>query len=551
MSRGVMTIETGVSCNNNCIYCPQRALRRASDPGPDPDTAVLKQRILRAHEQGYDEIAFSGGEPTIRRDFINLLSYARTQGFDRISVTTNGRLFSYPDFAREAVGAGLTGVSFSLHGPDGQVHDRLVGVKGAFRQLLAGIRCIEAIRAENGGVPDTHTITLVVPENVNQLQETLRLAGKLGIRLHIVQPFIVSGEVLDHASRFLLSLDDLVKAIEAAAPVVRSHEGRIKPYNIAPCLLEHLGPVIEHQDTPLRTFKSFVPSPDRPEGRVAKGQFVRVEACRTCTYRCPGFRLEQMSPARMAEAILQTLSERFKSGMPGHTVTIDSLDLLGRKDLHRVLSGIRDMWNKKIRLLYGGMSRTPFAEFVQAAMKYGIDEFCLVTLPPMLRMPDRGVWLAGNLARIKEVFEVFKPAAGTLPALFMVPGMALAPEFRFEEDTCTDLIARLAGAGGKTLYIALPDRLDAHLPPFDEQFRKRLRDFLPRLVGAALGHGLDTRIVSVPGGPRLDLSSMGEDLAPIESWREGFLGHPFAGHEFGWVMWSHPGWVLDHVEENR
>ena len=70
----LLTIETGFTCNSRCHYCTQldyRVIPQADQL--DLDTGQIRDRIVWAAEHGYDQLGFSGGEPTIRPDFIELV----------------------------------------------------------------------------------------------------------------------------------------------------------------------------------------------------------------------------------------------------------------------------------------------------------------------------------------------------------------------------------------------------------------------------------------------------------------------------------------------
>ena len=65
--------------------------------------------LQRARRQGAQHLWLSGGEPTLRRDFLTTLRAAKTLGYQRIKVQSNGLLFAYPDFAAKAGAMGLSG----------------------------------------------------------------------------------------------------------------------------------------------------------------------------------------------------------------------------------------------------------------------------------------------------------------------------------------------------------------------------------------------------------------------------------------------------------
>lgn len=96
-------------CNIRCKYClpagPQGVITQAS-----LQELVEVQRA--AYEVGIRRVHYTGGEPTVRRDFLDILRAAKEIGFDQQIVTTNGsRLHRIID---EAADAGLTRAIISL-----------------------------------------------------------------------------------------------------------------------------------------------------------------------------------------------------------------------------------------------------------------------------------------------------------------------------------------------------------------------------------------------------------------------------------------------------
>ncbi len=123
------------SCNLNCVHCYAQAVDR-------------KQEKELTYEQGLaliDDLAdfnvpvilFSGGEPLIRPDLVELASYSVEKGI-RAVISTNGTLIT-KEKAKELKEIGLSYVGVSLDGME-SVNDQFRGKKGAFRDALAGIR---------------------------------------------------------------------------------------------------------------------------------------------------------------------------------------------------------------------------------------------------------------------------------------------------------------------------------------------------------------------------------------------------------------------------
>lgn len=86
-----------------------------------------------------EAVDFSGGEPTVHPDFLELVGYAASKGFDSVCMLSNGILLSDKELARNAVRAGLNDVLFSLHGHDRKTHERATRSPGSFDKILRAI----------------------------------------------------------------------------------------------------------------------------------------------------------------------------------------------------------------------------------------------------------------------------------------------------------------------------------------------------------------------------------------------------------------------------
>jgi 12,18-didecarboxysiroheme deacetylase len=91
---------------------------------------------------GSPVILFSGGEPLMRPDLLELIGYARELGL-RAVISTNGTLIT-KGLAKELKTFGLSYVGISLDGLR-ETHDRFRGIKGSFDRAMDGLRnCQEA-----------------------------------------------------------------------------------------------------------------------------------------------------------------------------------------------------------------------------------------------------------------------------------------------------------------------------------------------------------------------------------------------------------------------
>ena len=85
---------------------------------------------------GSPVLLFSGGEPCLRDDLVELMHYAKQAGM-RVVLSTNGTLIT-PELAREFAEVGLSYVGISLDG-NRETHDKFRGVEGAFDRAMEGV----------------------------------------------------------------------------------------------------------------------------------------------------------------------------------------------------------------------------------------------------------------------------------------------------------------------------------------------------------------------------------------------------------------------------
>jgi MoaA/NifB/PqqE/SkfB family radical SAM enzyme len=130
-------------CNLRCTHCYDVV----PEPRHDLDTAQALRVVDRLADAGVRFIAFSGGEPFLRRDVFDLMARARARGMG-IATRSNGtRIDSTVANRLRALDAAVVGISFD--GARAETHDAVRGA-GAFAGAVAGIRALHAagVRAQ-------------------------------------------------------------------------------------------------------------------------------------------------------------------------------------------------------------------------------------------------------------------------------------------------------------------------------------------------------------------------------------------------------------------
>jgi MoaA/NifB/PqqE/SkfB family radical SAM enzyme len=157
-------------------------------PGPvgavDPEARRRVDRELTTEEWGrylsllwdvgVPHVCFTGGEPTLRDDLVELVSVAEELGLVT-GLLTDGRRLREQAFLDGLLLAGLDHVQITLASHRPEVHDAIVGQDGAWMEADAGLR-----NALDG---DVYVVVhvVVVPANADSVAETVAYLAELGV----------------------------------------------------------------------------------------------------------------------------------------------------------------------------------------------------------------------------------------------------------------------------------------------------------------------------------------------------------------------------------
>ena len=158
-----LELSPGYACNCRCLGC-HSCSAEDRDQMATPDVLAWLQR---GRKQGAQFLWLSGGEPTLRKDFLQILRAAKQLGYRRLKVQSNGMLFSYPQFADKTLAAGCTEVNLLLKSLDPKVHDALNRTPGSHSLLNKAVDVLaaRAVRME-GDILVTHRNWQELPELV-------------------------------------------------------------------------------------------------------------------------------------------------------------------------------------------------------------------------------------------------------------------------------------------------------------------------------------------------------------------------------------------------
>jgi MoaA/NifB/PqqE/SkfB family radical SAM enzyme len=193
-------IELTKRCNNHCLYCymaegpsgPDCEHDRSSEMSTSEITDIIAKLCKEAPVQS---IALSGGEPLLREDLPEILSFIRNKGVSAV-IITNGTLLTSERLA--SLGTDVT-YEITLLSYRRNVHDKLAGRRGAWDAAVDGMA---NVRQATGNFASVLVATKL---NCADVSKTAELAIALGASGLMYNRMNLGARNIRHADRLLPS----------------------------------------------------------------------------------------------------------------------------------------------------------------------------------------------------------------------------------------------------------------------------------------------------------------------------------------------------------
>jgi MoaA/NifB/PqqE/SkfB family radical SAM enzyme len=138
------------------------------------DTNEWKQILQKLWDEGVPHVCFTGGEPTLRSDLIELVEYA--EGLGQVTgLLTNGCCLQDQAYLDQILQAGLDHLQITFVSHLAEIHNRMLGIEGAWEKADKGLR--------NALAGDIYVVAYVAvkPENADTIAETITYLADLGV----------------------------------------------------------------------------------------------------------------------------------------------------------------------------------------------------------------------------------------------------------------------------------------------------------------------------------------------------------------------------------
>ena len=205
----VVIFEATQRCNLKCRFCYNIWHKHPDSVHDDLSPRETREMLgkLLAEARPYN-FTVSGGEPTLRKDIIDIILQGALSGAT-VYLITNGQSLDRK-FARKLVRAGVNTFEIQLLSDRAEEHEYLQGCEGSFEKSLGGIQAVLKTKARMIGA------LVLTKKNLPRLAETLRLYRELGIHGCMLNRFNPGGRGIENLAELSLGPEDVKKMLTVA-----------------------------------------------------------------------------------------------------------------------------------------------------------------------------------------------------------------------------------------------------------------------------------------------------------------------------------------------
>lgn len=267
-------IKTGFLCNNNCLFCVQAHNKLKGNRSFEDISYNLKEGI----KMGCETAVFTGGETTIRKDFFDLLSEAKKTGYRYVQLQTNGRMFSYPAFCRQALNSGLNQVLISIHGYCAEQHDALTRAPGSFSQTIQGIKNLVSL----GMLVMTNVV--ITRQNYKDLEKIAKMLVEIKVhQFQLAMPHPL-GNAMKNFDEVIPKFSEISEHVKNALQIGKDAKISVMVETIPPCTIRGYEDCIADDIIPPTMIRGAKTQDTDNFNYLLKLDKFKAEKCKTCKH---------------------------------------------------------------------------------------------------------------------------------------------------------------------------------------------------------------------------------------------------------------------------
>ncbi|MCL2116485.1 MAG: GTP 3',8-cyclase MoaA [Methanobrevibacter sp.] len=216
-NRPIISLRLSITnrCNINCLYCHHDGMMPSNEEmTPDEIYKILNV----AKNIGVKKIRFSGGEPLIRKDIVEIIEKTSSLDFKDISITTNGIFLK--KYAEKLFNAGLNRINVSFDTLNPKTYEKITS-KDYLKEAKEGI-----LKAVDVGLnPVKINMVLMKGINENEVMDMFNFSKKNGLILQLIE--LMKSENCDDNSfseEYHFNMGPLEKDLERIATSIKTRK---------------------------------------------------------------------------------------------------------------------------------------------------------------------------------------------------------------------------------------------------------------------------------------------------------------------------------------
>ena len=219
-------------CNNNCISCILTTTKNFDIEVP---MSQIKAIIDNIKEDDY--FGISGGEPTIRKEFFDILKYTRKKHPNLyIFIVSNGRMFSYKSFTKKLVDLNIGNfmIGIALYGHNKMIHEKITRAKNSFNQTVQGIKNLLSFNLP------VEVRTVINKINYKFLPDIAKfiINNFSGVQRVVFINMKYTGNALKNKDKVFIRETDVVPYAEKAVDILLEKNINVKLYHFPLCIIK-------------------------------------------------------------------------------------------------------------------------------------------------------------------------------------------------------------------------------------------------------------------------------------------------------------------------
>ena len=210
----LLYVNLNYFCNNKCLFCASSSKTlRQEESKAYLNIGDFRKILNKLAGIKISSAIINGGEPTLNRDIIEINKLMKRRKIFSMFFT-NGRRLADTRFAQRFIKSFYGCLSVPLYGHNSSTHDHFTGVKGSFRETIAGIRNIIQLR-EKLGLPILLEIKLLFL--ATSLKESIKIykyiLNKFPTTDSVSLNHLIQSDAVKRSPKLIPRIDSLRRAI--------------------------------------------------------------------------------------------------------------------------------------------------------------------------------------------------------------------------------------------------------------------------------------------------------------------------------------------------